>query len=30
MTECNSAESNSYETDNIYSDLGVSLSDQQV
>ena len=30
MTECNSAESNSYETDHIYLDLGVSLSDQQV
>ena len=29
MIECNSAERNSYETHNIYPNLGVSLSDQQ-
>ena len=29
MTECNSAECNSYETHNIYPNLGVSLIDQQ-
>ena len=29
MTECNSIECNSYETHNIYPNLGVPLSDQQ-
>ena len=29
MTECNSTEYNSYETHNIYPNLGVSLIDQQ-
>ena len=29
MTECNSGECNSYEYHNIYSNLGVPLSDQQ-
>ena len=29
MIECNSAKYNSYETHNIYPNLGVSLSDQQ-
>ena len=29
MTECNSAECNSYETHNVYPNLGVSLIDQQ-
>ena len=29
MTECNSAECNSYETHNINPNIGVSLSDQQ-
>ena len=29
MTECNSAECNSYETHNIHPNIGVLLSDQQ-
>ena len=29
MAECNSVERNSYETHNIYSNLNVSLNDQQ-
>ena len=29
MAECNSVEQNSYETHNIYSNLNVSLNDQQ-